>query len=411
MAQAAKANKPNIFRYFNKIWFILEGSIYEFYRSTSIPMRQLPLFPVAAFLAFGLALSGCKKEVEVLVKETKVEVEKKYSWSEHSQPKGSERIILSLGTGPNSLFMQQPESFSTLIYRGKAITYTSYSAGATNDLRVRVPITERFFPAPLNDSVVVIYSTLNPNETRLSKYIRIKQLDPTVTHVLNTFPQYLKFGAINRNGYLLFAYENSAPGRPLTFVLSQVQVASAAGLPLQATSRRISIPRNPSSAQFFRNITAIEYYFLVAVDGAGIYKIKQDGSVQLVDIANGRGPIDAFYKWKGRVYAIVEHNEIMVSDDDGVAWTRYFGLPGYFSYTSYHVVRDSLVGVSHPPRGGVSLFTLRWDGLRYFARFLKDDGLSRAEVTDLQQLQDSVYVATTSGLFVQPVSTFFETKK
>ena len=374
-------------------------------------MRQSLLLPVAILLAFWLAFSGCKKEIEVLVKETKVEVEKKYSWSEHSQPKGSERIVLSLGTGSSSLFMQQPMFFSSLIYRGKAVTYTSYSAGATNNLNVRVPITERFFPAPLNDSVVVIYSTLNPNETRLSKYIRIKQLDPTVTHVLNTFPQYLKFGAINKNGYFLFAYENSAPGRPLTFILSQVQVPNAIGLPLQATSRRISIPRNPSTSPFFRNITAIEDYFLVAVDGAGIYKIKQDGSVQLVNIANGRGPVDAFYKWKGRVYAIVEHNEIMVSDDDGATWTSYSGLPDYFSYTSYHVVRDSLVGVSHPSRGGVNLFTLRWNGLRYSARFLKNDGLSRAEVTDLQQLQDTVYVATTSGLFVQPVSTFFETKK
>lgn len=396
-----------LFKYRNKFRVYLGGSIYDFHRSTSTAMRQSLLLSIAVLLAFGLSLSGCKKEIEVLVKETKVEVEKKYSWSEHLQLKGSERIVLSLGTGSNSLFMQQPTFFSSLIYRGKAVTYTTYSAGATNDLNVRVPITERFFAAPLDDSVVVVYGTLNPTETRLNKYIRIKQLDPTVTYVLNTFPQYLKFGAINRNGYLLFAYENSAPGRPLTFILSQVQVPSVIGLPLQATSRRISIPQNPSSAQSFRNITAIEDYFLVAIDGAGIYKIKQDGSVQHV---NSRGPVDAFYKWKGRVFAIVEYNEIVVSDDDGATWTSYSGLPDYFNFTSYHVVRDSLVGVSHPPRGGVNLFTLRWDGLRYSARFLKNDGLSRAEVTDLQQLQDTVYVATTSGLFVRPVNQFFETK-
>lgn len=101
---------------------------------------------------------------------------------------------------------------------------------------------------------------------------------------------------------------------------------------------------------------------------------------------------------------------MLVSPDDGATWSRYAGLPDYFNFTSYHVVQDSLIAVSHLAGAGNALFTLRFNGMNYTARFLKNDGLDRAEVTSLAQLRDSVYIGTTSGLFVRSVNQFFETK-
>lgn len=360
----------------------------------------------AVFLSAGLSLGSCKKETEIQIREK--EVDKKYSWSENSRLQGSQRIILSLGTSPDGLFIQQPAYFSSLIYRGSSLDYTSYIVGLTSDLKIRMPINGRFFAAPLNDSLVAIYNSLNPVITSFTRYIHIKQLDSSVSSISRSFPDYTKFGSVNKNDYLLFSYVNNEPARPFTFVLSQIQAPAVTGLPVQVSSRRIVIPSNPRATQFFRNITAIDDYFLVVIDGDGIYKIKQDGSFQHVYGAAG---VDAIYKWKGRVYAIVEYNQILVSDDDGVTWNKYSGLPDYFNFTTYHIVRDSLVVVSHLAGAGNAIFTLRFNGLNYTARFLKNDGLNRTEVTGLEQLRDSVYIGTTSGLFVRSVSQFFETKQ
>ena len=69
-------------------------------------------------------------------------------------------------------------------------------------------------------------------------------------------------------------------------------------------------------------------------------------------------------------------------------------------------MRDSLVGVYQN-----AIYTLRWNGPRFTSRFLKNDGLERATITGVEYLHDTVYVATTSGLFARPVKEFFLTKE
>ena len=365
-------------------------------------MTHFRLAAAAAFLTVGLCFSSCKKETEIQIKE----VDKKYSWTESTHFLGIQRIILSLGVSNDGLFLQQPTYFSSIIYQGDKQKFNSYFAHMPSDVRLHIPITGRFYASPDNDSVVVLGSSLAPL-SGFNKYLRLKQIDPTAVRISNVFPERLKFGAINSNDYLLFAYENAAAGRPFTFVLSQVQAPASIGAPIQASSQRIAIPRNPLTNSFFRNITAIDDYFLVAIDGAGIYKIRQNGSFQLVSTQSG---IDAFYKWKGKVYGIVEYNQIMVSNDDGLTWNNYAGLPDIFNFTTYHVVSDSLIGISHSMVRN-AIFTLRWNGLNYSTRALKSDGLERADIASLEQLRDTVYVGTASGLFARPVKSFFETKQ
>jgi hypothetical protein len=358
-----------------------------------------------SFVIFTCTLIGCKKEIETQIQIK--EVDKKYSWSESTRFQGLQRIVLSLGATTDGLFIQQPTYFSSLVYQGNRLNYNSYLARMPSDVNIHIPINGRFYAAPERDSIVVLGSSLNPVSS-FNSYIQLKQIDPTALRVANSFPEILKFGAINKNDYLLFSYENAAPGRPFTFILSQVQAPSVLGAAIKATSRRIVIPRNQQTSLFFRNITAIDDYFLVTIDGAGVYKIKQDGSFQLVSTQDG---IDVFYKWKGRVYGMVEYNEIMVSDNDGISWNKYSGLPDFFNFTTYSVVSDSLIGVSHLLSSRNTIFSLRWNGLNYSARALKNDGLERVTITSLEQLRDSVYIGTTAGLFVRPVKAFFETKQ
>ncbi|OGX85331.1 hypothetical protein BEN48_14670 [Hymenobacter glacialis] len=151
-----------------------------------------------------------------------------------------------------------------------------------------------------------------------------------------------------------------------------------------------------------RNLAAIDDYFLVNLGDAGIYKIKQDGTFRKV---HPGAIVDAFYKWNNVVYAPAEYNEILTSTDNGDTWLKSTGTPDQFTLASYYPVRDSLVGVHFG-----SLYTLRWNGPRFTMRALKNDGLERATITGIEYLRDTVYVATTSGLFARPVKTFFETK-
>ena len=252
------------------------------------PRRLVPL------LTAVLALSGCQKEIDTQIQVK--EVAKKYSWTENTRLHGSQRIVLNLGTAPNGLFLQQPAYFSSFIYRGSRLEYTAYAAGLTSDLKVRMPINGRFFAAPMNDSLVAIYNARNPVVTSFTEYIHVKQLDPVVARIARPFPDYAPFGAVNQNDYLLFAYENQASGRPFTFVLSRIQAPLTSGLPVRVTSQRVVIPRNPGATPFFRNITAVDDYFLVAIDGAGLYKVQQDGRVQGVLGPVGTDGIDAVYK-------------------------------------------------------------------------------------------------------------------
>ncbi len=71
--------------------------------------------------------------------------------------------------------------------------------------------------------------------------------------------------------------------------------------------------------------------------------------------------------------------------------------------SNYYNIKDSLVGAYRD-----NLFTLTWSGSNYTQRFLKNDGVENTRINGVEILRDSVYIATTSGLFAKPTSTFFD---
>lgn len=362
------------------------------------------LRPVTIFLLFAavFALGGCKKETEIQIKET--EVDKKYSWAEVSSPflYGLQRVILSTGSNGQALYFQQPYNFTR--FSGKKPDWSDFSAAAAlpTDVRVRIAIGRDFFAYPSYDSLLVIARNNEP--LNYQAYVQLRRFDPTGIRFNTKLFSLSKCTAINENNYLLAPYENSRPSRPFTFLLAAVVPGISGATPVTTTARQvvISIP-TAGGGTYLRNLEAIDDYFLVNLGDGGIFKIKQDGTFRQV---YGPAIADAFYKWNNTVYAPVEHNKILTSTDNGDTWQLSSGTPDQFTLANYYTVRDSLVFTYVG-----NLYTLRWNGPRFTMRRLKNDGLERTTITGLEYLKDTVYVATTSGLFARPVKTFFDTKQ
>ena len=187
----------------------------------------------------------------------------------------------------------------------------------------------------------------------------------------------------------------------------------------QISSQLIRIPTPGPSQLSFKSLWAVDDYFLVWCDYAGLYKILQDGTVKQVngspDFTSGPVSPTTIYKWKGTVYSIQQGSggnaTFYTSTNDGETWQQITGFNQALSLSTFYPVGDSLVGITH----GVitnSLYTLRWLSANTIRlRELKNDGLGYVDFSDLAQLGDTVYLGTTGGLFKRPLSKFFESKQ
>jgi len=355
-----------------------------------------------SLLVAAALLSACKKEIEV-IKEVPVTT----SWTRSVYLEGHESVILAASGSPTQLSLFSPHVLTTLTApaAGPRLTRQGYIITPIG-FDDRPAVSSTLFAQPIRDSLVSIYYTANPIASAAT--IRLKKLDALAQEVGSRNLSFLHFGAFNRNNYLLFSYFNAESQHPIKLVLTPVGLAASAYTPPTLQPRVLTIPNPyPLGRADVRNIVAIDDYFLVGVSGVGVYKVWQDGKYKLV--YSGKVFPDSFYKWQGWVYATLEYNEMLASNDDGATWQLWTGTPDFFNFTTYHVVQDSLVALTHNS-GGNAFFTLRWKNGTYTARRLKDDGLERLSFTSLDQVRDTVYMSTTGGLFKRPLNKFFETK-
>ncbi|RYU81555.1 hypothetical protein [Hymenobacter persicinus] len=357
-----------------------------------------------ALLASTLLLS-CKKEVEVIkIQET----EKQYSWAEVPFL-GSFKILLGIGRGPNALYFQQPGGFCALRYQQNSPDITQYIYPFSTDISLRVPLGPDFF-ATYRDTLLAVTPNAYPVLSGASNYLYLKRLDKQALRVQRNYFTFAKFGAINRNNYLLFPYETmagTADGQ-LHLVLTEVQ-PSADPFTHQPSLRpkviRIPFKDIGIYPSFPTLVTAIDDYFLVDCGNEGLYKIKQDGSWRQV-LSTWTGA-QTIYKWNNRVY--MHGAKLGYSTTDGETWVFSGNTPSGLQFNSMHPVGDSLVGVFHG-FGNNFIFTLKLTDTNFRLRPLKDDGLQRADITGLEALGDTVFVATTGGLFKRSKAKFFESK-
>jgi hypothetical protein len=364
-----------------------------------------------------LLATACKKEVEKIVVQ---EVDKQYSWSEVQQLYGLQKVILGMSKDANSIYFQQPSWFGVLTPSPTAAarrTYHYYEGAIgpigtivlPSDVQTRFPLGPNFFAYPYHsDSVLLALPTAPPLLANQGAEIHLHRLDPNATVFANNRGYVpLQFGAINTNDQLLVNYLTNKLSDPnLHFTLSKV--TTYFGI-VTAKTQLLQVPLSSTGTYAgFSTVAAIDDYFLVNAFNQGIYKITSDGTARQVF---GSAAVVNYYKWQGIVYAVEGNGSkaVIKSTDNGETWQRFTGVPSYFGVSTFRPVGDSLVGISHTIATN-SLYTLRWQGNNYRVRELKNDGLGKADFTDIVQLGDTVYLGTSNGLFKRPLSKFFESR-
>lgn len=347
-----------------------------------------------AFIAL-LLICSCKKEIEIR------EVEKKFSWTESKRFSGTEKIFLSSGSDGKTIFLQQPFYFTSLSNQNEISGITVYGAGLPTNIDTRIPISPTFSAFAVSDTVLRVINNAYPIVSPSGGYINLKSIDPTLTSIQKTSVHWFKNMTINKNGTLLLTYANDRPSKPLTFMLLKIKTNSTYPYVDTVFTKKIAVP-TPGYFVYARHFSAIDDYFLADLSGLGIYKFKEDGSFTKV---YNEATVDAFYEWQGKVYAHAEWDKVLISSDHGANWQEHTGITNSMVLASYHVIKDSLIGTVRD-----NIFTLKWNNTVFSQRLLKNDGLEGATINGLEILNDTVYVATTKGLFFKPVTSFFESK-
>jgi hypothetical protein len=356
------------------------------------PMKN-SFFVLVVFVTFF----SCRKKVEI----REVEVEKKYSWTESKRFSGTEKIFLSSGSDGKTIYLQQPFFFTALTNQNELSGITVYGAGLPTNIDARIPISPSFSAFAASDTILRIINNAFPVVSPSGGYINLKAIDPTLTAIQKTNSLLFKAMSINANGVLLLTYANNRPSQPLTFMMLKIKTNSSYPYVDTLYSKVIAVP-TPGSFVYARHFAAVNDYFLADLSGLGIYKFKEDGS--FTKVHNG-ATVDAFYEWQGKVYAHAEWGKLLISSDQGVNWQEYSGITNSMVLASYHTIKDSLIGTAED-----NIFTLKWNNSNYSQRLLKNDGLEGSTINGLEILNDTVYAATTKGLFFKPLSSFFESK-
>lgn len=369
--------------------------------------------PSTLLLGASLLLAtACRKEVEKIVVQTQV-VDRQYSWAPSRQLLGNFNILLGVGKGPNGLYFQQPTGFAALEQKGAgALTYTQYLYRGPTDILVRLPIGPDFFASYSADSLVWLVPNVSPVTSPSGALIRLHQLDPQALRVQRNSYTFNKFGAIDKNNFLLFPYESAARDNQNHLVLAQVTSSADSHPTLPRYDVKpllLTLPITGGIAPYSPQlVAAIDDYFLVDCGTEGVFKLTERGQYrQVMPAYTG---VNAFFKTQGLVCATLDNQRFAVSHDDGESWQISSNGPD-LRFTTLHPVGDSLVGVYHGIGG--HLFTFRYlpAGPHWRLRQLKDDGLNQTDINGLETWGDTVYLATSSGLFKRPLSKFFESKE
>lgn len=355
-------------------------------------MIKLTILTLSLTLFFS-----CKKTTEI----KEVPVDKKYSWTEIKRFTGTERIFLSSGSSSVAIYLQQPYFFTELRNQDLNTGINVWAASLPTDIDIRMPINSSFSAFPYSDTVLRVINNLNPNVSPSRGYFDLKKIDPTLTYIQKYYNILFKCMAINKNGTLLLAYYNNRASRPFTFMM--LKIKTNPGYPYIDTlfTKAVEIPRTSIDA-YVRHISAVNDYFLLDLSNNGLFKIKEDGTFKKV---YNPATVDAFYEWQGKVYAHAEWNKLLISSNNGDDWQEYSDINSTMTTSNYYIIKDSLVGAYRD-----NLFTLAWTGSSYTMRFIKNDGVENTRINGVEILRDSVYIATTSGLFAKPLSTFFDGK-
>ncbi len=329
------------------------------------------------------------------------EVEHRAAWRSVGDLAGTERVLLSSTTNGTRLYLQQPGLLTAFTHSGAQGTEKSFVGGMPVSVHDRLALgTEVFvFPEGGGDTTLLIKQTDNP--VGVGSWLNLKGVDASARGFdITSQGGNRQRMAINHAGQVLMPYRTADP---LHFTLLLADLSAPVWGQATTTGRRVQIPRS-SAASFdeVRGVVAGDTYFLVYLYDHGLYKVGVDGSVRQVDAQPG---IDALYHWRGEWVAFAEWGPVVRSTDAGETWQHFTGATNELVLAAYYPVGDSLVGAYRD-----QLFTFRWNGPQYRMRWLNTDGLENTTINGVEVLRDTVYIATTGGLFARPLHAVFEGK-
>ncbi len=149
-------------------------------------------------------------------------------------------------------------------------------------------------------------------------------------------------------------------------------------------------------------------YFILSTE-TGTYKIYADGTHRRV-IAWVTNNV---FRHDGKLYALASEEtafttRIFISTDEGENWTPYSfpAYPAELRTASYYTLGDSLIATL-----GANLFALNFQDLDFTIRTLENEGLDGSSVTSASVFNDSIFLATYSGVYARQREAFFEDKE
>jgi hypothetical protein len=121
------------------------------------------------------------------------------------------------------------------------------------------------------------------------------------------------------------------------------------------------------------------------------YMIRPDGSFKLLSV----GSADDFFEYDGKIYAHFG-DRIGFTSDDGETWEEKNNTPTFDGFREFQEVYGQLIFFYED-----DLYLVNPDDFSFSS--LKNAGLEGSKITAVMPFQQSIYVATLSGLFHKPI--------
>ncbi len=361
----------------------------KFYRLHKIGFVQCAVLLI-------IVLISCEKEADCSVSPiTAVE-----TWREHPRFTSLNRLKTNLAKSEEGLYILGPY-FHSVLSPNNRVTHSRIK----NDLIERLPINSQVyldFPSPTG-SILSIRPNKNPIDGALAAHIDLLNHDSTFTDFKINYLVRTEIAALSEENQILIAY-NSTEGRKLALIKP---IFPSVGYPSIASVHIIAI-KDFNQAIYSGPPYYVNSHFYIELANhteSGLYRIDSLGQYyKATDVTNG---ILELFEHKGTLYATEDLEWLHISNDNGVTWTKRSNFPRDFITAQYYQVGDSLIGQT----GSANLFTLKFDGVDWKARFLKNEGIKGQMITSILDYKDSVYVSTLGGLFSKSIDSFFITKE
>ncbi|MBI3234037.1 MAG: hypothetical protein HYZ42_08345 [Bacteroidetes bacterium] len=346
-----------------------------------------------------LTVMGCSDETPTKI----IEVEKVHSWTLHPSFKDKAKIVTNSRATNDLLFFYGPLAYSTIT---KTNTITHYLSSYSTESFIKMPIGPNFFVEAF-DGFLNIDDLNSLTSNSVSYHTIMKEYDTNFVsyNIINDYTR--ESSAINDSNQWLFSFKSkNEPIKPNLCLLTIDTKYTNDFDQIKISNKKVIIISDPQDLSGRKPILIVPYKncFFVTYD-FGTFKIYSNGTYKKV-LDDSPSYTRRIFSHNGVLYLTLPQI-IFISTDNGETWTKSFNISETItSNAGFHTIRDSLVEF-HTDK----LYTVSINLSGYSLRELDNDGLEGNQITSVSEFMDSIYVSTTTGVFIRPKSSFFNPKK